>query len=68
MRWEQCQRLLQTSVLPTPTDRPHSTNHAKVPAEKDGVGVVLLGIVESDALFPMPTGSGKLSQAKPDCP
>jgi hypothetical protein len=40
---------------------PGSAKHAKVEAEKDGVSVMLLGIVESNNLLPMLAGKGKCS-------
>ena len=45
-----------------------SAKHAEVPSEKDSVRVVLLGVVEGEALFPVLARQGKLSQVEQSAP
>jgi hypothetical protein len=51
--------------MPQSMGRPGATKYTKVPSEKDGVRVMLLGRVEGYALRPMLAGKDKLPKAEP---
>ena len=51
--------------MPQSMGLPGAAKYAEVPSEKEGVSGMLLGGVESEALFPVFTCRGKLSQAEP---
>ena len=54
--------------MPQSMGRSGAAKYAEVPSEKEDISRMLLGGVESEALFPVCICRGKLSQAEPSAP